>query len=83
LSFNVLPPLLLSCRLQGQMLSRYWAQEATYTLNEGLLDMHNRDSLAQLLRGVQLLATVEPEVLEITSTLDRCVCLLGGCQLPA
>lgn len=64
-------------RLQGQMLSRYWAQEATYTLNEGLLDMHNRDSLAQLLRGVQLLATVEPEVLEITSTLDRAVILLN------
>lgn len=60
------------------MLSRYWAQESTYSLNEGLLNMHDRDSLAQLLRGVQLLATVEPEVLEITSTTDR----WGGWDVP-
>jgi hypothetical protein len=53
------------------MLSKYWAQDATYTLNEGALSLPDRDSLAQLLRGVQLLASVEPEVLEITSTPGR------------
>lgn len=56
------------------MLSKYWAPDATYSLNEGALSLHDRDSLAQLLRGLQLLATVEPEVLEITSVMDRWVC---------
>lgn len=57
--------------MQGQMLSKYWAQDASYTLNEGTLTFPDRDSLAQLLRGVQLLARVEPEVLKITSTPSR------------
>lgn len=53
------------------MLSKYWAADASYTLNEGLLALQDRDSLAQLLGGVTLLASVEPSVLEITSTTDR------------
>jgi hypothetical protein len=55
------------------MLSKYWSPASTYCLNEGVISLQDRDSLAQLLRGVQLFATVEPEVLEITSTPDRCV----------
>jgi hypothetical protein len=64
--------LLLLRRLQGQMLSKYWSADATYSLNEGMMHLKDRDSLAQLLGGVTLLASVEPTVLEITSTTDRC-----------
>lgn len=63
---------LLLRRLQGQMLSKYWSADATYSLNEGMMHLKDRDSLAQLLGGVTLLASVEPTVLEITSTTDRC-----------
>jgi hypothetical protein len=60
------------------MLSKYWAPAATYSLNKGIISLHDRDSFAQLLRGVQLFATMEPEVLEITSTPDRCVGAAGN-----
>ena len=55
------------------MLSKYWSPDATYSLNEGTLVLRGRDSLATLLRGVQLTTSMEPEVLELTSTTDRCV----------
>jgi hypothetical protein len=73
-TFLLLLPLLLllPSRLQGQMLSKYWSADATYSLNEGLMQLKDRDSLAQLLGGLTLLASVEPTVLEITSTTDRC-----------
>lgn len=58
------------------MLSKYFASSASYVLNEGLMHLKDRDSLAQLLAGLQLLVTVEPEVLEVTSSTNRQAALL-------
>jgi hypothetical protein len=68
------------------MLERYYSSSARFTLNGGLITLGDRGSLGQLLHGLQLAVGVEPEVLEIISSPNKCVsgwcvcvCVEAGC----